>query len=489
MKKSIILFLFIFAAFSCSDFLDDPQPSQSLPALTAFSKLADIETGLVGAYNFLQASDLGGTNFTMVPDVISDNGLWRGSFPSYRDIFNHQMTPDNAEVSGMWTGGYRAINAANLILKALTTVDDPALTADIANRIEGEALFIRGMVHFEMVRFFGKPYGASPGTDLGIPIMTSAVETTEDITFPNRNTVAEVYAQAEADLTAAAGKLAGYSERGRASTDAANCYLAEIAFQKEDYAAAASFAANVISTGNYALTADPVDFFVSEGSSEEIFAVIHTEQDNPGVNGSLPTFHNVAGRGGDVVFQPDLLDNGFGSVFSADQLSAIDAEGATPADMRLIQLSFDGNGTQFIEKYEDPLNNADDAPIWRLAEVLLLRAEALARTEGVNDASVNMLNMVRTRALKALDANDLPVANSDDLVSYSTSDFASADDLIEVIINERRVEMAFEGQRFHDLSRLKRTVNGDAWDANNLRFPIPQNALDANGNLVQNPGY
>ncbi|MEO1517369.1 MAG: RagB/SusD family nutrient uptake outer membrane protein [Bacteroidota bacterium] len=487
--KMLTAVLAITMMFSCESFLEDPQPSQSLPSSTAFTKGSDVLTGLIGAYNYLQDSDVGGTNFTMIPDIMTENGDWRGSFTSYQDISQFKMTADNGEIENMWRDGYRSINAANLVIEASQSVEDAGFTVAQRNQYRGEGLFIRAAIHFEMVRFYGKPYGSTSSSDPGISLMVAAVEDVTDITFPERSSVEAVYSQCEIDLQEAVTLLEGFSERGRASSNAAKCYLAEIAFMKRDYPTAATLASEVIGSGDYELTAEPADFFVNEGSSEEIFTVVHTTQDNPGVNGSLPTFHNEDGRGGDVVYSQDLLENGFGKVITADQQTAIDGAGGTVRDMRLVQLSDTTAGITFIEKYEDPVTNADDAPIWRLAELMLMRAEARARTEGINMGSVNLLNRVRTRSLRVVDGDGNLLANSDELVSFQESDFADANELIEAIILERRVELCFEGNHFHDLMRLGRSAKGLAPDADKLRFPIPQTALDANSGLMQNPGY
>lgn len=478
-----------FAMTSCSEFLDEPTPAQSLPSNTAFTTAQDIENGLVGAYNAVQASDLFGCNLVMSSDIMADNGEWRGSFPSFVDMYNQALTADNAEVAGLWRDGYRAINHANLVLKALGEVEDPALTTDMANRLRGEALFIRGATHFEMVRYLGKPIGPNSASDPGIPIMIEAVATSDNITFPSRNSVAEVYAQATSDLAEAANLLPEAVSYGRANSYAASAYLAEIAFQQGDYGTAATLTGEVMA-GPFSLTESPVEFFVNEGSSEEIFAVVHTQQDNPGVNGSLPTFHHINGRGGDVVVAEDLVDNGYEAIITATQQAALDAAGYTAEDIRFTELTSSTNPpTVNIEKYEGFANNDDDAPIWRLGEILLMRAEALARANGTNQESIDLLNQIRTRAIRVYDGNGEVVAGGGDLVSFDAADFGSADELIEAIILERRVELAFEGNRFHDLIRLQRDLKGTPYDADKLRWPLPQRDLDANANLTQNPGY
>jgi tetratricopeptide (TPR) repeat protein len=483
LKLYLLAGLVICLATACTDYLEVPQPAQSLPSSAAFSDVGGLQTALIGAYEAVQRSDYGATGTSINANVLSDNGEWRGSFPSYIDMFNREMTSFNGEAGGFWANAYLSINHTNLVLNGVATIEDPALTTDVANQLRGEALFLRGLAHFELVRYFGKPWSSSSSSDLGVPIMLTPVANTPDITFPARNTVAEVYDQAIADFTEAANLLPATGERGKANGTAATAYLAEIAFQQRDYPRAATLAQQVIDAG-YALTASPEEPFFSEGSSEEILAIISTAQDNPGVNGSLATFHHINGRGGDVVVSEDLKNNGFLAIITDEQRAA--AGDDELVDLRAELLT--SNDIFNIEKYEDFTNNADDNMLVRLATFYLMRAEALARTEGINQESLDLLNAIRTRAIRRVDSEGVQ-SDASDVISYEAADFADADELIEAIILERRVELAFEGNRIHDLRRLQRDVRGVAWDADVLVFPIPQREIDANDQLVQNPGY
>ncbi len=487
--------LLVAAGFvGCDDFLEQPEPAQDLPSSSAFERVQDLQAALVGAYDGIQtgANLIGDyhTNTEMVANIMSDNGEWRGSFPSYIDVYNRQMTSDNAEANATWRNGYGAINQANLVLAALETLEDPNLTPEIEGQLRAEALFIRGMVHFELVRLYALPWNANSGASPGIPLITEPVSGTADITFPPRATVAEIYDQAERDLETAANSFpTSEVEYGRANRFAALGYLAEIAFQQGRYADAAELAGQVIA-GPFSLTPEPVGAFINEGSSEEIFAISNTTQDNPGVNGSLTTFHHLQGRGGDVIVSQDLKANGFDAIVTAEQEAALAAQGQTVVDLRFTQLVSINpmTGVLNIEKYEDFAGNGDDAMIQRLAEYILMRAEALARTQGVNQESVDLLNQIRARALVVQNAAGEPVGD-ESAVLYEVGDFASADELIEAIILERRVELAFEGNRIHDLKRLARDVRGLPYNNGFLIFPIPQREIDANGMLTQNEGY
>ncbi len=476
----ILIFMAALSITACDDFLDEPQPASALPSSTAFSSAADIETALHGAYSLTQQNGLYGRDMFTIASILSDNATWAGSFPSFIEINALQTIVANPHAEAFYDDIYEVNNHANLIMKALGEVEDPALTTDLSNQIRGEALFLRALVMFEGIRAFALPYRASSSTDLGLPIITEPVETFGDVTSPSRNTVEEVYNQVISDLEEAINLLPAANAPGRAYKDAARALRAVIAFQQRDYPTVNTITAGLVSSGNFSLTATPRDYFTNENSSENIFAIIYFAQDA----GNLFNWFNVNGRGGDVRVGPDLLENGYLAIIPESQQSMIDGAGLTAEDLRLTTLTTD---SLFVEKYEDP-NGGDDAPVIRYAEILLARAESLVRTDGLNQESVDLLNTIRKRAIRLKDADGNVVDNA--MIEYALNDFATADELIEAIILERRVEMAFERNRFNDLMRLQRpAVNGVAYDDPRLRMPIPQRALDANPNLQQNPGY
>jgi hypothetical protein len=487
-----LLGVLVVFAFGCEGILDE-SPQQSLPLDGVYQTTSDLETALIGAYNAYQHSDFAGCNLSMSPDIIADNGDWRGSFPSFVDVSNQAVDPTNGEVQGLWANGYRIINDANLILESIDNVTDGEIAA-AGPGIRGEALFLRGAAYFEMVRFFGKPFGSSSSSDPAVPLVTASTALGGGELFPTRATVEAIYNQAISDLTEAEGLLPESNGTGFATSWAAKAYLAEIAFQQGRYSDAASLAGEIIA-GPFALTAEPKEFFTNENNSEAIMVASHTSQDNPGVNGSLPTFHHINGRGGDVVVSMDLINNGFGKLITADQQADADAAGDTLVDLRLSTLTSDAGtfsnaGGVNIEKYDGFVNNDDDAPIYRLAEFLLMRAEALVRvSDQVETEAVDLLNQVRVRAFRITDGAGAAVGDASAYVSYEAADFANPQELLDAIILERRVELAFEGNRFHDLNRLGLDVKGTPVGDNSLVWPVPQRDLDANSNLEQNPGY
>jgi len=113
----------------------------------------------------------------------------------------------------------------------------------------------------------------------------------------------------------------------------------------------------------------------------------------------------------------------------------------------------------------------------RLAEIMLTRAEALARTGGVNDESLSLLNTVRSRSV----TNAIP---------YTTGSFAAGTDLVNTILQQRDFELAFESQHRYDLIRTDQPIHNPDLAANRKVLPIPQAEIDISAGVIkQNSGY
>ena len=141
----------------------DIEPKQSIDATTAITTPEDLEGAVVGAYSLIAGPDLYGTNLMLIPDLLASTQYlsWVGTFTDYAQIARRSMTRDNAAVSDTWQSAYSAINSANIVLNNLNVVGDDE---DLKAQYEGEALFIRGITHFELVRLYALPWGATPIT-------------------------------------------------------------------------------------------------------------------------------------------------------------------------------------------------------------------------------------------------------------------------------------------------------------------------------------
>jgi len=492
--KLLIITLVVAGFMGCDDFLVQ-SPQQSLDLDDVVVDPEGVEALVTGMYDGIQDPAISGGNFNVIPEIMADNTVWSGSFVTYLEFFQREMTTGNANTVNWWTVSYRTINIANVILEALDTIDDPTLTDAQKDLWRGEAHFVRGMLLFELARVYGKPWGfTGDNSHPGVPIRLTPTKSSLDFENLPRSTMADVFAQAESDIQQAANLLPNTGLRGdrRATRFAALGYLMRMELVKGNYAAAADYAGQIINSGNFALTGHPVGPFQNEFSPESILEIIHTPADNPGVNAGQNAFYATTDMGGrgDIQISASYVE-ATGQIITEDQQAAIDAEGFTANDRRITDmLTGLEPATSATRKFPDGITNADNVMNLRYADVLLTRAEALAEQAAdltaVPEEVYDLVNMVRKRAIVVDDGAE---GDRDDLIEYGPDDFENKQELIDAILLERRIELAFEGDRFYTLHRKGFDIRGIAPDANRMTFPIPQQEIDANPNIEQNPGY
>lgn len=442
MKKTFQYILFsglvLFSA-ACDKKLDI-EPEQNVSETIALETDANVKLVLLGAYdNFSQEGVYGGNLFRDAELAGADGEVrWVGTFGDPRDIFNHAMDPGNTDVENTWSQAYAAINACNNVLSALDVVN-----AEDRGRVEGEARFIRGACYFELVRLFAKPYETGKAnSQLGVPLVTTPTRAINEASFAPRATVDEIYEFLHDDLHEAYDLLP--EDNGvLANKYAAAAMIARMHLTRGEYDEALSFAEAVIEPGPFRMASDYADLWNQEDNSvEDIFAMQVSDQDG---DNELVTFFSIpiyGGRDGDIEIQQKHLD-------------------LYPAGDARLALFYEGAGAWRTGKWRNQYRNI---PIIRLAEMFLIRAECKVRL-GLN--ADDDYNAIRARAG----------------VSPKTG-VTLAD-----VLYERRLELAFEGHRIHDIKRLKGSVDGLRWDDDKLVFPIPAREMEVNKNLVQNPGY
>ncbi len=451
MKKYIIIGLV--ALFSgCADQLD-LTPQQSVDQDLALSTDANVKRVLQGAYSEIRDGYLYGGSLLLYAEMLGANRevRWEGTYNQPREMFNKNIFVNNSFVEQSWAAAYRAINVANNVLESLEVVNE-----EDRERVEGEALFIRGSMFFELVKLFALPYSAgSVESNLGVPLVLSPTRQIDEGSYVARNTVGEVYGQIVSDLTKAEAQLPavnGFLARNYVAA----AQLSRVYLQMQDYEKArdaADRAISIATSNGKTLTLNYMDAFNTEADSpEDLFAIQVNPQDSDNdmfLYYSLPEF---GARGGDVSIQSPH----FGYY----------EEG----DARLTQFYF-GAGEQRTAKWRDQFRNVK---VIRLAEMYLTRAEANARLgSSVGATPLDDLNRIRTRV-------NLPALNAATL---------------ETIFAERKVELAHEGQYLHDVKRTQGTILDNSsnviysFDDGKLIFPIPQREIDANPSLVQNAAY
>ncbi|ULQ55152.1 RagB/SusD family nutrient uptake outer membrane protein [Flavihumibacter rivuli] len=434
---------------SCAKQLDI-LPEQELEEGVALSSDANVKKVLNGAYDAISSGSLYGGDLMLYSELLGagDEIRWEGTFNEPREAIEKRFLTTNSDVRDIWLNGYRTINIANNILSAISVVN----AAD-QNRVQGEALFIRGSVYMELVKLFAKPYSAgNTAANLGLPIYTEPTREINEGSFKARNTLEETYTQIINDLTQAetllanAGKNAPYANKGAAAGQLARAYLLMGRYQEARDAAnrGISWAG---SNGFAQTNSYDALFNNSAPSTEDLFTIIVNPQDganNMHLYWSIPQF---GGRDGDVSVQAAHL-----SLYSAN-------------DERRKLFYLDAQNVFRSGKWKLQYKNL---PILRLSELYLIRAEGNSRLgTAVGDSPANDIKKIRERAGVA----------------------AIAAPTLDDILLERRLELAHEGQRIHDIKRLKQTTDGFAYDADKLVMPIPQREINANGALQQNPGY
>ncbi|MEN9548322.1 MAG: hypothetical protein RIR12_913 [Bacteroidota bacterium] len=444
----------ILGMVSCKKVLE-VQPQQSIDAATALENDQDVKSAVVGCYSLLGGGALYGTNLLMLPDLQGSESYcsWRGTFQGFRQVAGKTMTRDNTEAARTWIAAYRAINNANIVLANLSKVSD----VDLRTQLEGEALFIRGILHFELVRMYGLPYDPlTANTQPGVVIKTtpSTNETTASERIA-RSTVAEVYTRVVSDLTTAVTKLP--NDNGtRADKFTAYAFLSRVYLQMGNYADARDAANEVINSLKYELAPIPLIPFTNKNTKESIWEIQQNEQNNAGQSndGMATFFASTVGIG-----RADVrMNTGFISTF-------YDA-----ADFRRRDWYYIGTGARPGNTYCNKWNAFEqNLPVIRIAEMFLTRAECNRRLNTtVGNTPQTDLTFVRNRS------------NVSAIIAPTVSD----------ILNERTRELAFEGLRIHDIKRTKGATGSFAWNDNRLVFPIPQREVDASGGIItQNPGY
>ncbi|MEX2404921.1 MAG: RagB/SusD family nutrient uptake outer membrane protein [Balneolales bacterium] len=459
MKYLFFLTLVLVMTFTLSacDGLLNVDPQQSLDTETVLDNSQNVESALVGAYSRMGATDGGaatlyGGPLLYLADLLGadhDELRWSGSFFPQREVWDKAIPTDNPVVTAVWTNAYNVINRVNNVISALDVVDE-----GIRDRVEGEARFIRGLMYFELVRFYGKAWNdGNPDSNLGVPLVLNPTSSITEENNVSRNTVSEVYAQILSDLDDAKELLP--SENGYyADTYAASAILSRVHLAQGDYDDAALESSRVIEESDYALVSDYEDVYnASNNTTEDVFALQVTSQQ--GANELQQFYEAEDGGRGDM----DILEGHLDLYEAGDaRLALFDVDG---------DVSRSGKWTNAID---------GNIHIVRLAEMYLTRAEANFR-EGttVGDTPLNDVNEIRERAdLDPIES--LPIFDDLDL---------------EDILHERKLELAFEGHFIHDLKRTEGSVEGLSFDANELVFPIPEREMDANPALEdqQNDGY
>ncbi|MEZ4793324.1 MAG: RagB/SusD family nutrient uptake outer membrane protein [Gelidibacter sp.] len=441
MKKIILLVMVLMTVMSCNTL--EVEPQNSIPADQAFQTKEDIERGILGAYASFQSLSYYGRTYNIFSDLAADNLSHPvdATATEYAEVDNNNILPENGSIAGIWFICYDGINVANNVINKVPTIDD--MTEEQRNAALAELYFIRGLNHFNLLNYFG-----------AIPLKLEPTVGVNGLDAP-RVPVNEVYAKIIEDLTFASVYLPASGDKTRATKYAAKAMLARVFLYKGDYAQAAAMATEVIEDGNYTLLPNFADVFAEDESSESIFEIYFSQTER--------------NRIAEYNFPHSL--NGRREVEPSESLLAA----YEPNDERYASSIAMEGAEAYAIKYDDLSLGADNVIVIRLAEMYLIRAEANANLNGNIDDIKSDINTIRLRAN----------LNGTNALTYPQ--------LLTAIEKERRVEFAFEGQRWFDLVRTGRAIEvlPNVNNSNQTLFPIPSDEIQTNNSpgMIQNPGY
>src|SRR5690606_23303405 len=298
--RSIALIACFTLLFSCEKYYD---PTEYIDEEAALTNEADVATATIGSYALLKSEAyIRSGHFLMeYPGDAVAQGQSSGDDLTRAYRYNHINTSGHA--TNFWSQSYKIVAAAN---KVIEFVPDDASAGLL--QLKGENLYLRAMVHFYLVRVFGRPYPQGKGENMGVPILREGL-TDEETAVLTRSSVKEVYNFVLADLLKAAELMSEDKSNSFASKEVAYALLSRVYLYMEDNANAIKYANLVINSGRYSLLegSEYQGFFKSspDNNRETIFCIRHTKVEDRRMS-SINSMY----------FSGDVAVNPLGSSFS-----------------------------------------------------------------------------------------------------------------------------------------------------------------------------
>jgi hypothetical protein len=483
-----ICLLSLIVAAGCKKYLDKA-PLDSINTSNYYKTAEDAVNAVNAAYQPMQRPKL--YNLRMwTSDIFAGNSVVGagGGTDGIETVQEANFTtdPSNQGVLDLWRGPWPGILYCNEVIQQVPGID---MDTTLRNRVVGEAKFLRANYYFILVRYFGD-----------VPLITEP-QTPNDDLYPARTPKNQVYDLIEQDLQDAVRLLPRRetytgSDVGRASKGSALGLLAKVYLTLGDYADVIPLCQQVTDLG-YTLNASYADNFdpAHKNGPESLFEVQYSGSTTYGF------FDDLNQASWTSTFMGPRNTTFVGGAYGWNQPTQEFVDSYEAGDKRKdLTILYEGcpdfNGNVYKSSYSttgynvrkflvpttvSPQYNTsnEDFPVLRYADVLLMEAEALNETGKTTEAEAP-LNQVRIRA-------GLPEVHGQ-----------SQADLRNTILHERRMELAFEGDRWFDLLRIGNgqygldflhSIGKTNATQKNLLMPVPQVEIDANPNLTQNPGY
>lgn len=498
--NALIAILLIFVTtISCNDYLD-LRPEDGIVRDEFWRTKEDVQAAVIGIYSSLLKSPpvvkvpTGGTDYTITEylfmfgefraDMVAPGG---NVTPDQRDITTFNILSSNDLTS--WAAFYRVINYCNTVIELAPGVlaSDPTFSQKQLDNYLSEALTIRAYMYFTLARTFKN-----------VPLKLDATLSDADNFQLATSTQEEIFAQVEKDLALAEkyavtsyGSTA--SDKGRITVYAINAMQADLYLWMEKYTEALAAADKVINSGNFALIQGSSNWFsrvfAQGNSSESIFEFQYTTQ-------NLNPFFEMFQLRPEFVASSNVLEEVFGVDYNNPNNKDIRGErcALVPGTNEIYKFT----GLNINERKS--LQECDTHWfVYRYADVLLLKAEALAELGKGDEALVIVEDIRLVRGALDLTAQIVNTANKDEIIDY--------------LLAERAREFAFEGKRWFDVLRnakrnnyarldlmlnmalinapanQQQTILAKLRDPNSHYLPINEYDLYTNKKLVQNPFY
>ncbi len=499
------------ATVSCDDFLTET-PRGEVTEANAFTSAEDAEALVVSCYDGIQKGfeEYYTWYYMVIGECLSDNAYSGGDDPDINNVGAREIDPLNQVVMKSWKSLYGGIMRCNVALKHIPGIPDAKLDeisfGETTRRQEmiGEASFLRALHYYNLVRTWGR-----------VPLVTTTGSTApEDVQVPRVDSETQIYDQILADLKVALDRLpeqrgTAATTRGLASKGAVNALYAQTyaiigAPGNVDWGKVKSYCEAVTGSPVYSLVNEYDYLFDDEhrNNSETILAVQY--EANTTENNYVPV----------LLLPPSMTDQNWRKYLtpSQDLIAAFDEAGDAVRKASTIVYE-NVNNVWFDQYYADNAGgswNTGNLPfpyktraknrvgwdcgdlvyIFRLADIVLLHAEAVNQTDGHTAAAADP-NVVKIRTRAGLQ----PLAPT------------SKENMKNLLLDERRLELAYEGERWYDLKRYgmaKSTIDALQWEevvkgekvtvnghlpAHMVLMPIPQDERDRNPKLTQNAGY
>lgn len=441
---------------SCQDDFMEYSPSDSVDVEVAIENEGQLEAAVLGIYDGIQSNFAYGNYYISAQEILADNGfVLLDNSNRFTDFyrFEHAIS-SGGSIANMWTMGYRVISRANFVLSFEGTIEGSTVDQSFA-----EAKAIRALELFNLVNYYARPYG-TVDQELGIPVPAVF----EKDTPLKRESVADVYDEIITQLTIAAEDLpsVGSSTTARFTKEAAYGILSRVYLYKKDYPKAIEFA-DLALAGVTLLDTETIGSYYHNPTNnpESLLTIAFSELDNPNANDALSATWSL-GRYEDTAATTDFYN--------------LISETDVRKDLYVEWDTSDNPKPYGVLKFG---NVDNDVIVIRGTEALLNKIEALYYVNP-SQALTELVNWVQTYR--------------DEEYSFSGSGQA----LLDEILLQRRIELAFEGHRYFDMNRYEMDIQKSANSTvnslmpfNDFRrvFPIPLNEMNTNPEMVQNPNY